>query len=1122
MTSQKPASPLALGGKVRLKQTYCLLLNLIPKACRTRQNLAGALVICALFSINPLYAQGNASVVGVVSDSSGAVVPSALVTITNEDTGLRQTATTDNEGRYNFPRLVVGNYAISVSASGFKTVSQTGINLTAEQALTVNFGLEVGQTSEHVQVTGEVTGIETVTSTVRTVISHQLIEDLPLNGRNALQLQTLIPGAVNQTGARVSLSQEDGVSVNGARGNDNNVLLDGGHNNDVYDGTPTSMPNPDALQEFSILSSSFSAEFGRGAGSLVTAVTKSGTNSYHGSVYEYLRNDVLDARSFFGHAALVTKPTLKRNQFGASLGGPIRKDKTFLFFSWESLREQSALTNTGQVMPTAAERQGDFSQSKTKPIDPLTNARFPNDIIPASRFSNAARQIGSLLFPLPNINGNQLIFNAPASDNRNQYVARFDHAFSSRDLLYVSYFNYDTFTHSNAGLPLFNGFNNWTNNHLVGNYTKILSPTVVNTFTYTLNRLAFVRSPDPILPNQFPGKPPAVAPGLRYQDFGVMTTPQDPSFPMSTRLGTLSGYFSTGGNTYFDVVPTAHEIRDTLSVTRGAHSLKFGFEWATSEANRHEVFNADGASFDFGGTRAGNGFAEWLLGLPTNFQQYSTLRSDNLFKTFAVFAQDDWKIAPNFTLNLGLRYEPYFGIRDGNNEIIAYRPGMKSSLLPNAPLGLVIPGDPGIPPATYNKDWNNLAPRVGFAWLPFGPSTKTSVRAAYGVFYNTERGYLLNETQLNQPFVLNVSIPNPSSFESPWANYPGGNPYPFTPPSTPEARAAYQFKLPMPISRYFDPSAATPYNQQWNITLQRELPAEVVVSAAYVGSKGTRLWLNREINPAVYIPGVGPNGQALSTSGNIDARRLNRNFQGIDKASTDGNSTYHSLQVSATRRFSKGLYIMSSYTLSKALDYESLDRNASLPQNPFDLRSEHGPADFDRRHNIVTSFLFEIPSPWKRGVAGRLTNGWRTNGIYRYTSGSPLTVVPGTDRALQGGGNQRVNVAGNPVLSADRSFDQQRAQYFTTAAFALPAIGTFGNMGRNAIYGPGQYNLDLSLMKATRITERATFEIRWELFNAFNHANLGNPNVTFNSSAFGRIDTVTGPRIMQLGAKILF
>ncbi len=1079
-------------------------------------------LLTGLLGVQPSFAQGNASIAGVVSDSSNAVVPGAAVTLTNTGTARQQMATTDSGGRYTFSGLPVGDYRIDVALSGFKKMAQTGINLTVAQALTVNLTLEIGQVSDTVEVSGAVRSLETVSSAVRSVVSHELIEDLPLNGRNALQLQTLLPGAINQTGARVSLSQEDGVSVNGARGNDNNVLLDGGHNNDLYDGTPTSMPNPDALQEFSVLSSSFSAEYGRGAGSLVTAVTKSGTNAYHGSLYEYLRNDKLDARSFFGHAGLVNKPTLKRNQYGASLGGPIIKDKTFLFFSWESLRESSATTNTGQVLPTAAERSGDFSQSKSKPVDPLTGLRFPNDVIPLSRQSKAAIGIGNILFPLPNINGNQLIFNAPGSDTRDQYVTRFDHTFTSNDLIYVSYFYYDTFTKANAGLPLFNGFNNWTNNHIVGNYTKIVSPNVINALTYTLNRLAFVRAADPILPAQFPGKPPAVAPGLRYQDFGVNTVAQNPQYPYSTRLGSFSGYFGTGGNTYFDVVPTAHEIRDTATVTRGAHLVKFGFEFALSEANRHEVYNADGASFDFNGSRAGNGFAEWLLGLPTSFQQYSTLRTDNQFKTFGAFAQDDWKIRPNLTLNLGIRYEPYFGIHDGHNEIVAYRPGQQSTLYPNAPRGLVFPGDAGIPPATYNKDWNNFAPRVGFAWLPSGANSKTTVRSAYGVFYNTERGYLLNETQLNQPFVLNVSIPNPPSFENPFANFPGGNPYPFTPPTTDQARKAYNFILPMPISRFFNPNAATPYNQQWNFSVQHELPAEIVVTTAYVGSKGTKLWINRELNPAAFIPGNGPDGKPLSTNGNIDARRRDRNFQGIDQASTSGNSTYHSLQITATRRFSKGIYVLSNYTFSKALDYESLDRNASLPQDPNNLRAEHGPADFDRRHNFVTSFIYTIPSPWAHGIAATLTRGWSTNGIFRYLSGSPLTIAPGTDRALQGGGNQRVNVVGNPVLSTSRSFDQKRTQYFDTTAFALPTLGTFGNEGRNPFYGPGQYNLDLSFFKTTQVTERARLEFRWEMFNALNHANLGNPNTTFNSSAFGRIDTVTGPRIMQLGLKAIF
>ena len=332
------------------------------------------IAILALFIAPAVYGQGNAGITGIVNDSSGGVVPGAEVTVTNEGTGLTEVATTDSGGRYRFLRLPVGNYRLDVVMSGFKKASQSAINLTAEQMLTANFALQIGQVNETVDVSAVATGLQTETSTVRTVVTNQLIEDLPLNGRNALSLQTLIPGAVNQAGARVSLSQEDGVSVNGARGNDNNVLLDGGHNNDVYNGTPTAMPNPDALQEFSVLSSSFSAEYGRGAGSLVTAVTKSGTNRFHGSLYEYLRNDVLDARSFFGHANLVTKPTLKRNQFGASLGGPIIKDKTFLFFSWESLKGEqchdeyrTGAPNCGRARGRLLTEQNEANRSADRP-----------------------------------------------------------------------------------------------------------------------------------------------------------------------------------------------------------------------------------------------------------------------------------------------------------------------------------------------------------------------------------------------------------------------------------------------------------------------------------------------------------------------------------------------------------------------------------------------------------------------------------------------------------------------------------------------------------------------------------------------------------------------------------
>src|SRR5882724_6841453 len=471
-----------------------------------------------------LYGQGTARIVGVVSDSGGGVVPNAQVALINEATGLRATSPTDEGGRYNFTQLAVGNYRIEVSANGFKKETRTGINLVAEQVSTIDLALEVGNVSESVEVTSSAAAVETAVSSLRSTVRTELIEDLPLNGRDALALQTLVPGSVNQPGARVSLSEENGISVNGARGSDNNVILDGGTNVDVYTGTPASLPNPDALQEFSVVTSSFDAEYGRSAGSLVSAVIKSGANSYHGTAYDYLRNDVMDAHQFFFGGTFLPKNPLKQNQFGASAGGPIRKDKMFIFGSWESLRNVQSSPGSAGPMPSALEVAGDFSQSKNKPIDPTTGQPFPNNVIPASQISKPALTIANLLFPLPNSPGNILNFNAPGSQNINQYVLRFGHSFTGNDRVNVSYFHNDNYLVSNFGLPFEEGYSHWTNDHMAANYTKILSPTKVNSLTYTFNYLHFQRNCDPILPDQYPSKNGA-APGFRFQDAGVLTVP---------------------------------------------------------------------------------------------------------------------------------------------------------------------------------------------------------------------------------------------------------------------------------------------------------------------------------------------------------------------------------------------------------------------------------------------------------------------------------------------------------------------------------------------------------------------------------------------------------------------
>src|SRR5579863_1697846 len=489
-----------------------------------------------------LEGQGTARIVGVITDSGGGSVPSARVTLINDATGLHAAASTDEGGRYNFTQLAVGDYRIEVSSAGFKKETRTGINLVAEQVYTADLSLEIGNVTESIEVSSSVATVETAVSSVRSTVRTELIEDLPLNRRDALSLQTLVPGSVNQPGARVSLSEENGISVNGARGSDNNVILDGGSNVDVYTGTPASLPNPDALREFSVVSSSFDAEYGRSAGSLVSAVIKSGTNSYYGSAYDYLRNDVMDAHQFFFGGTFLPKNPLKQNQFGASLGGPIKRDKSFLFFSWESLRNVQSSPGSAGPMPSALEVAGDFSQSKNKPIDPTTGLPFPNNIIPPSEISQPALTIANLLFPLPNAPGNILNFNAPGSQNIDQYVGRFDHSFNASNRINGSYFYNDNYLVSNFGLPFEEGYSHWTNDHVTASYLRLLSPTKVNSLTYTFNYLHFQRNCDPIDPKQYPGGS-GVAPGFRFQDAGVMTVPSDPKYVVSTRFGSIAGYF---------------------------------------------------------------------------------------------------------------------------------------------------------------------------------------------------------------------------------------------------------------------------------------------------------------------------------------------------------------------------------------------------------------------------------------------------------------------------------------------------------------------------------------------------------------------------------------------------
>lgn len=1061
------------------------------------KGLSKALAV-ALFCAAGLMAQSTGAIVGIVQDKSGAVVSGASVTVTSELTGFRLTTAADDAGRFSFPRLPVGSYRLEVTQPGFRQFLADGIRLDSDQTRHAEVSLEVGQVRESITVSGAVTLVETVGGTIKEIVDQRRMVDLPLNGRNPLQLQLLVAGAVPSTGT-VSLGQNTAISVNGARGIANNYMLDGGDNNDPLTNTASLLPNPDALEEFSILTNNYSAEYGRNSGAVVNAITRAGTNQLHGGLYEFLRNDALDARSFFA----LQKSKLRRSQFGATLGGPVYlpklyngRDRTFFFFSFEGVRDRKGDTLSNLVVPTALERRGDFSQSALKPLDPATRARFPNDVIPANRFDPAAVKFIELMVPLPNTADSRHIFNRPITQDSNQIMGRADHMATAKQRVMVRYFYDWSNQFLTAGLPKLQstvGFNTY---HAVANHTYTLGPRLLNTAQFSFGRVDLKRGPLP------------VEGGVTYQSLGMRVVSDTPEYPQNWRGG-VTGYWNLGQDNLVYIDRKTPQFTDTVSWIRGAHMMKFGGEVRTTMSDRLTA-NLTDPQFNFNGQFSTNPLADFLLGRPNVMNQGSLRKNEARSRAFSLFLQDDWKVRRNLTLSFGLRYDPFFPFYDASDQFSVFRPGVQSTVFPNAPAGLLYVGDAGVTRGGSRNDWNNFAPRLGFAWTPSNGS-RTSVRGAYGIFYDTPRHYTLTAFANTQPYSLQFNINSPPSLSDPYA----GRiiPFPFKPPSTAEERRAFRYTFPVVIGESVDPDLAAAYSQQWNVSLQREVRGQVLLSAGYVGAKGTRLTTQRELNPGVFGPGA--------TTGNIDARRIYAPaFGSINSFDSIGCSTYHALQIGVNKRFSHGVSVNGNYTYGKSIDNASLDEAAAY-QNPLDLRPEKALSNYDVRQRFVTSFLWETPAP-KTGAGKAILGGWQWNGIVTVQSGSPFNVVSGRDQALIGTGTQRPNLVGNPHLDTGRSRHDLLFRYFDSAAFAQAPLGAFGNSGKNTLIGPGSYFFDFSAFRSFTVTERAKLQFRAEFFNLLNHANLTNPVSNISSATVGRIQSTTDPRIMQFGLKLIY
>lgn len=1062
------------------------------------------------FSAQVLAQTTGGSIFGTIRDEQGLVIPNAKVVVRNEAIALVRETESNVSGDYSFPALPVGKYVIAAEASGFSRVESTPLELQLNQYARVDIVLRVGAREEVVYVSAQPPLVDLSTSAIGEVVNEREVVDLPLNGRNFLQLATLQAGI---TPAKIEYAPSGGTKllnqlaaetsqVNGLRIQSNNYLLDGADNNEQFYGFIAAVPNPDAVQEFRILTNSYSAQFGRGGGGVINVLTKSGTNEFHGTLFEFFRNDKLEASNFF----LDEAAPLRQNQFGATGGGPIIKDKLFVFASYEGLRRREGST-VNVLAPTVLERSGDFSASANPPVDPLTGLPFPGNVIPPERI-NSINQ-GLLQFiPLPNVGQSQFVASPSTPTDGDQFLIKVDHHIGKSDLLTVNYFYSDTTLRDPTpgnffGVMAYPGFDTLDS---VTVHRVVLSE--VHTFGNAVNtfRAAFNR--------------PWLNSGFRVfkrdrSDFGfTFPSLRDNDLPIISIAGLPP--FGIGSALDFFREDSIFQFSDDVALVRGRHKLSFGADVRRTKLPS-DLIGFETGSYSYVGLFSGNAFADYLLGQPLFFLQLSGDTERTFFsKQLFFYVQDDIQVTPNLTVNVGLRYDYFSPLTEGRDLIPAFRPGQTSQVNPAYPEGLLVYGDPGITRSSIRKDLNNFAPRIGFAWDPFGKGT-FSIRGAYGIFYDNIVGFI--------PFQLGL-YPGLTNIPFLFAPADIADPFLGTSPFEPEALGEFPNLVPFDGQNQYnplDPDFTTPYAQQWNLTFQYEPWQDLLLQAAYVGTKGTHLPGTHELNPADFVPGN-------TTPGNVGARRRFPEFGNLFNNETNFRSTYHSLQLTVKQRTRHGFNFIAAYTWSKAIDdtsvthpFNSARGQQSLAQNTDDLASEKGLAAFDVRHRFVFSGVWDIPL-WRRNDwKGRTLGNWTLTGIVGVQSGSPFTVLDSANPSLNGAGN----VSDRPDLLCDPSGGARSVeQWFNTACFqTLPfGSGRFGTAGRNIVTGPGFANIDVGIFKNIPIDDVRRLEFRTEIFNLFNHPNFAIPINDIRSPAFGSIlSTLPGnERKIQFGLKFYF
>ena len=1092
------------------------------------KKLVGIVMVLLLLGVD-LWSQSVSvsQINGTVKDQSGAILPGVEVKATQTDTQFSRTTITDEMGAYGLSNLPVGPYRLEASLAGFRAYVQTGIILQVNTNPAIPIILEVGATSESIQVTADAAMVETRQNGVGQIVDQRRIDDLPLNGRQVTQLITLSGAAVAgvATGNSRVYPSAINVSIAGGTGTGTNYLLDGAYHNDANTNVGLPLPFPDALQEFKVETSAVPARYGLHPGGTVNVVTKSGTNDFHGGLFEFVRNNAFNARNPFA-----TKDDgLKRNQFGGTIGGPIKKNKLFFFGAFQATVVRVEPNSLQTFVPTADMRAGDFTTIASAACNGgraiTLGAPFQNNRLDPSQFSKVAVNLLKYA-PISNDPCGRIIYGQRADNNEQQFTGRMDYQRSDKNSFFGRYYvaNYShppQFDGTNILLAPGNsaGLGNTSLSHalVIGN-TYTFSPTFISSFRLTGNRVASLRTPSDKL--------------FTWSDLGAnvssdYTGPGRSFFNMTITNGFggsgFPGYFMTNGL----------QLVEDLDVIRGRHQFSFGANWIYAQHNGHGPFQENGV-FAFDGSRSGGnriGFADFFAGLPQSFNQANGQIVYERLNYFGFYLQDAWKVSQRVTVNAGLREEPFIPVHNARGMVHHFEDswfveGRKSKVFTNSPAGYIYEGDDGYPGrSNYFGHLLELAPRLGLVIDPRGDGRET-IRAAWGVFHETPLLWLMSSFPSDPPWGYAISIPNPLSTENPWVGYPGGNPFP-TPNPLPRdlvfPTAGTYSNIPLHVNPM--------YVQQWNLSFQKQLGANWLASASYIGNKTTHLWLGHDINYATYIPGNCAAGQygltaagACSTTSNTNQRRrlylLNpdqgKYYAAISQTDDGANANYNGMLLSLQKRFSGKLSWNTNYTWSKCLNDGDPGQNiGSAYPDPTNRRTNRGVCGPDLASIVNSSLLVESPRIGP-GLAKSITGGWQVSSIYTFMSGDPVDITSPGDLALNGT-SQRAILVGDPHLA-----NPTTNQWFNTAAFAKNTPGVWGNVSRNFVRGPRNWNVDTSLSRRFQVTEGQRLEVRFEAFNVFNRFRPGDPTGAINSGNFGKITSALDPRILQFAAKYTF